>query len=241
MGLPDVNSPLTSFTVGTEIGHAAISRTVRTDPFLDGYCVRLRDRCRHTSDAWVARSTTFSAKQRRRSDHGRICSPRAARILCCCSRRRRCPAAEAAEYADSVPLTRVAVASARRCCCQNARSSGRSIHRDRAGSGTGAGRDGCVRHNRSGGSRRTDRCFAHRGVRTLHGCCRRSGPDNGGRAGKEAASAYRARQQALPTTTCYKWRLISQHSKAPRAATIDWRNCALRPACVRLPRTGTFN
>jgi hypothetical protein len=41
-----------------------------------------------------------------------------------------------------------------------------------------------------------------------------------------------------PQTTCYKWRLISQHSKAPRAATIDLAQLRLAPGLREAAENG---
>ena len=145
---------------------------------------------------------------------------------------------EAAEYVDSVPLTRVAVASATDAAVRT------PDHPDEASTATAqeAAQEPVV----MAASDTTAAVDQDAPIAASHTEAFERSMAVAGEAARTTAAVPEKRlhlriardSKLCPQTTCYKWRLISQHSKAPRAATIDLAQLRLAPGLREAAENG---
>ncbi len=145
---------------------------------------------------------------------------------------------EAADFVDSVPLTRFAVASVSdvpvKAPDHPEEASATTAQEAWAASETTA----AVDQDASAAASHTDAfersAFADEKAKAANEAARTTAP-----VPEKKLHLRIARDSKLcPQTTCYKWRLISQHSKAPRAATIDLAQLRLAPGLREAAENG---
>lgn len=145
---------------------------------------------------------------------------------------------EAAEYVDSVPLTRVAVASGTDAAVRT------PDHPDEASTATA--QEAAPEPVVMAASDTTAAVDQDAPIAASHTEAFERSMAVAGEAARTTAAVPEKRlhlriardSKLCPQTTCYKWRLISQHSKAPRAATIDLAQLRLAPGLREAAENG---
>jgi hypothetical protein len=145
---------------------------------------------------------------------------------------------EAAEYVDSVPLTRVAVASAADAAVRTPDHPGEAS--------TATAQEAAPEPVVMAASDTTAAVDQDAPIAASHTEAFERSMAVAGEAARTTAAVPEKRlhlriardSKLCPQTTCYKWRLISQHSKAPRAATIDLAQLRLAPGLREAAENG---